>query len=276
MIQKSTFSTHKSKFPLPNYYFYAVQYPVKFLKRLWFIWFWFVFGSFLIVLYPLFWWLLKIKSRHLFANKLRRVWAYWIVYFTGVDYKTEMDGTLDAAQQYVFCPNHSSVLDIPYFAIFWNDHFKFMAKMEFLKLPFIGIFFRTIDIPVDRNSKISSFRAYKSGMEAIDEGYSIIMFPEGTSERNPPELLEFKNGPFKLAIDKQIPVVPVTFLDNWHLYLFHGDNTGNPGTSRVIIHEPIATKGMTGENVETLKNEVYNIINKTLTEEYGSKQAVGR
>ena len=105
---------------------------------------------------------------------------------------------------------------------------------------------------------------------------SIFIFPEGTSERNPPELIEFKNGPFKIAIDKQIPIVPVTFLDNWHLFHWHGDFTGNPGTSRVILHTPIETKGLSETDVERIKNETFNTINNTLIKEYGSKQAVGR
>jgi 1-acyl-sn-glycerol-3-phosphate acyltransferase len=248
----------------------------KLLRRLWAMWFMFVFGSFLIVLYPVFWLLLNDEKTHLLANKLRRIWAWWIVMFTGVDYDIKMEEPLEQNRQYIFTPNHSSILDIPFFAILWNDHFKFLAKMEFSKIPFFGIFFRTIDIPVDRNSKIGSFRALVKGKEAIDKGYSLIMFPEGTSERHPPELLEFKNGPFKLAIEKQIPIVPVTFLDNWHLFLFHGDFRGNPGTSRVVIHQPIETIGMTEADAEQLKLKVFNIINNALQEEYGCKQTVSR
>jgi 1-acyl-sn-glycerol-3-phosphate acyltransferase len=247
----------------------------KLLKRLWAMWFMLVFGSFLIVLFPVFWLLLRDEQWHAYANRLRRSWAYFIVTFTGVRYQTEMEEQLDLTRQYVFCPNHSSILDIPYFATVWNNKFKFLAKIEFARIPFFGIFFRTIDIPVDRNSKIGSFRALLKAKEAIDKGYSIIMFPEGTSERNPPQLLEFKNGPFKLAIDKQVPVVPVTFLDNWHLFLFHGDFMGNPGISRVIIHKPIETTGLNDADLERIKTETYNTINETLLREYGSKQAIG-
>jgi 1-acyl-sn-glycerol-3-phosphate acyltransferase len=248
----------------------------KILKRIWAIWFMIVFGSFLIALFPVFWLLLKNEHTYPLANVLRRWWAYFIVSLTGVNYETILEEHLDKNRQYVFCANHSSVLDIPYFAILWNNHFKFMAKMEFTKIIFFGHFFKTIDIAVDRNNKLSSYRAYKKALESIDKGYSMIIFPEGTSQRNPPELIDFKNGPFKIAIDKQIPIVPITFLDNWHLFHWHGDFTGNPGTARVIVHKPIETKGMTEVNVEQLKSTTYNIINETLLKEYGSKQAVGR
>jgi 1-acyl-sn-glycerol-3-phosphate acyltransferase len=247
----------------------------KLLKRLWAVWFMLVFSSFLLVMFPVFWLLLRHESAHPLVNKLRRIWAWWIVMLTGVDYDIRMEDTLDQNRQYIFTPNHSSILDIPFFAILWNDYFKFMAKTEFSAIPFFGIFFRTIDIAVDRNRKIGSYRALVKGKEAIEKGYSLIIFPEGTAQRNPPELLEFKNGPFKLAIEKQIPVVPVTFLDNWHLFLFHGDFTGNPGTSRVIVHRPIETKGLTDADTEKLKRQVFDIIANALKEEYGSKQAIG-
>lgn len=248
----------------------------KIFKRLWAVWYMLIFSMFLIAFYPVFWLLLRNEATHPLANKLRRLWAYWIVTFSGVDYKTELEKPLDKSRQYIFCANHSSIIDIPYFAILWNDYFKFMAKIEFAHIPIFGLFFRTVDIPVDRNSKIGSFKAYKKALEAIDKGYSIVIFPEGTSERNPPELIEFKNGPFKIAIDKQIPIVPITFLDNWHLFHWHGDFTGNPGTARVIVHKPIETKGFADADLNKLKQETFDTINNTLLKEYGSKQAVGR
>lgn len=248
----------------------------KLLKRIWAAWFIVVFGSFLILLFPIFWLFLKNESTYPLANILRRWWAYYIVFLTGVNYETILEEDLDKNKQYIFCPNHSSVLDIPYFAILWNNYFKFMAKIEFTKIIFFGHFFKTIDIAVDRNNKISSYKAYKKALESIDKGYSMIIFPEGTSQRTPPQLIDFKNGPFKIAIDKQIPIVPVTFLDNWHLFHWHGDFSGNPGTSRVVIHKPIETQGMTDVDVEQLKNSTYNIINETLLKEYGSKQTISR
>lgn len=250
--------------------------PSKFFSRLWAIWFMVVFSTFLIVMFPLFWILLKHERTHPLANKLRRAWAWWILMLTGVNYDIREEVLLDESRQYIFTPNHTSILDIPFFAIYWNDYFKFMAKIEFSAIPLFGIFFRTIDIAVDRNSKMGSFRSLIKAKQSIDKGYSLIIFPEGTAERQPPQLLDFKSGPFKLAIEKQIPVVPVTFLDNWHMFLFHGDFTGHPGSSRVVIHEPIETRGMSVADADILKQRVYTTIDNTLKQEYGSQPAIGR
>jgi 1-acyl-sn-glycerol-3-phosphate acyltransferase len=79
----------------------------------------------------------------------------------------------------------------------------------------------------------------------------------------------FKNGPFRLAIEKQVPIVPVTILNNWILL---PDNywrrIGRPGMASVIIHDPVETKGMTEADVDDLKTRVYKIITRPLAEKY--------
>ncbi len=248
----------------------------KILRRV-FAWYYFIiFGGLLILLYPLFYITLSDERWYPYANKLRWVWAFFLMPFTGMNYRVQYTGErFDKDQQYIFCSNHTSILDIPFFGLFAGDRFRFMAKKEFGDIPIFGMFFRTVDIAVNRQSKIGSFKAFIQAAESIDRGYSMVIFPEGTTAANPPELLEFKNGPFKLAIDKQVPIVPITFLDNWHLFNYDKEMQCAPGTARVIVHPPIETAGMTDEQVELLKNEVFAIIDSDLKQEYGSKQPVG-
>ena len=78
-----------------------------------------------------------------------------------------------------------------------------------------------------------------------------------------------KSGPFKLAIKQQIPVVPITFLDNWRLYPRAGKRGGRPGLARVIVHKPIFTEGLTAEDETMLKNKVYQIVNDPLRSTWG-------
>ena len=141
-----------------------------------------------------------------------------------------------------------------------------MAKGELNKVPLFNIFFKKMDIPVDRKSKVGSHKAFLKAAEDIEKGYSVVIFPEATISENVPELIRFKNGAFKLAIDKQVPLVPVTFLNNWKI-VPHKKNFkkyGGPGIARVIIHKPIDTKGMTEDNVDDLRRDVFNIINNSL------------
>jgi 1-acyl-sn-glycerol-3-phosphate acyltransferase len=100
----------------------------------------------------------------------------------------------------------------------------------------------------------------------LDKGISIAIFPEATIPASAPRLGRLKNGAFKLAIEKQVPIVPVVFIDNWRL-LPDGDRKktgGTPGISRVHIHHPIQTTGMSENDLEALKRQVHGLIEGTL------------
>lgn len=141
-----------------------------------------------------------------------------------------------------------------------------MGKEELMKNPVLGIFFKTIDIAVSRSSKISSFRAFKKAGDNLQEGMSLIIFPEGKIDNAyPPVLQDFKNGPFRLAIDKNIPIVPVSIVNVWKMMWDDGIKYGTrPGIVDVYVHEPILTSILAVENDEFLKNQVYQKINSKL------------
>lgn len=236
-----------------------------------------VFGLTFMLLYPFFYITLQTAKWHPLANKLRVLWAKILFPLTASSYDFNYESALDPNKQYVVCANHTSMLDIPLSAILLNGaNFKFMAKHQLADIPVFGIFFRTVDIAVNRDSKIASFKAYKKALEAMDNGYSLIIYPEGTTSDIAPQMLEFKNGPFKIAIDKQVAVIPVTFLDNWHMFLYDGTMLYRPGCARVIVHEPIETVGLTAADADSLRDKVYNLIDHDLKNEYGSKYAFGR
>jgi 1-acyl-sn-glycerol-3-phosphate acyltransferase len=147
-----------------------------------------------------------------------------------------------------------------------------MGKAELLKVPLFKKFFQGMNIPVNRKSAMDSHRAFKRAGNDINKGISITLFPEGTIHHNGPVMGRFKNGPFRLAVEKQIPIVPVTFLNNW--ILFPDDyphRLGRPGIARVIIHEPIPTKGMTVDDIENLKSLVREAIEQPLRKKYPSR-----
>ena len=149
-------------------------------------------------------------------------------------------------------------------------YFHMMAKAELKKVPLFNVFFIKQDIAVDRSSMKASHRAFVRSGDDIDKGYSIAIFPEATIPDHTPRLARFKNGPFKLAIDKQVPVLPVTILDNWRI-LPDGRKSGHggrPGKARIIIHKPIITAGMKDDDLENLKNQTFKTIDQTIRKEY--------
>ncbi len=142
-----------------------------------------------------------------------------------------------------------------------------MGKHELLKWPLLGLFFKKeMDIAVNRTNKIEAVKSLIKVGNKLEDGWSVVIFPEGTMPQHAPQLLEFKNGAFSLAIKKQVPIVPVTFLTNWKLFSDHAQvfQRGRPGVSKVIIHAPIETKGMTEQDLVPLREQVFNTINNAL------------
>jgi len=138
-----------------------------------------------------------------------------------------------------------------------------MGKEELLRNPVLKIFFNTIDIPVNRESKMSAFRAFKRAGDNLAQGMSLIIFPEGRidADNYPPELLPFKNGPFRLAIDQNVPIVAVSITNAWKYMWDDGAKFGTrPGICDIYIHKPIFTQEMNADASDSLKDEVSRLI----------------
>jgi len=192
--------------------------------------------------------------------------AKWITYLSGVYLKKIYQiNPKDIPQPCVIVSNHASYLDIilSYFII--EKYFVFMAKLELNKAPLFNVFFKDMQISVNRESRSNSHKAFLRAGEEIDAGHSVFIFPEGTISSNG-VLKPFKNGPFKLAVEKQVPIFPITFINNWKLLQNGGffKSYGRPGISKAVIHAPIQTKGMTEENIVNLRTQVFTLINDTL------------
>jgi|SRR5688572_8599075 len=199
---------------------------------------------------------------------LKKVWAQLLINNVGIRCRIINAPTLSSDKPFIICPNHTSFLDIILTYIVFPNYFHFMGKAELKKVPFFNIFFDKMNILVDRGSIIGSHRAFVRAGKDIDKGISIAIFPEATIPACAPRLGRLKNGAFKLAIEKQIPIVPVVFLDNWRLLPdgIRKKTGGRPGITRVYIHDPIETTGMTDNDLETLKKKVHDSLNRTLKE----------
>ncbi len=238
----------------------------QFFMVLWKLFFVLNFGVTLILLYPFFYVLLSRKEWFPKAFALMQIWARVILYIPGIRFRVKYETKLNASKSYVYCSNHSSYLDIvlSYCAIPY--YFVFMGKQELRKAPLFNLFFKEMNILVDRKSNIGSHRSLEEAAKKIDEGHSVVLFPEGTISREAPKMRAFKNGAFKLAIEKQIPIVPITYINNWKLLQDRPFLQGlsRPGLALVEVHRPIPTKGMTLDDLLALKAQVENVIEKSL------------
>jgi len=237
------------------------------LQYLWKYFFFLNFAITFLILFPLFYVFLSREKWFPYVRKLKWVWGNLIVLDAGIFYSVKTEKKLHKKEVYMFCANHTSYLDVVLSYVVIPQYFHTMAKAELSKIPLFGLFFKKMNIPVNRSSIRDSVRAFVRAGEDIDKGISILIYPEGTIHPHAPKLGRFKNGPFKLAIEKQIAIVPVSFINNWKI-LPDGKNDkgliGRPGLAKVVIHEPIPTKGMTQEDVDILSKKVHEIIENTL------------
>jgi len=184
-------------------------------------------------------------------------------------YKVQKKSKIDPKKAYVFCPNHTSYLDIMLIYIAIPNYFHTIGKAELRRVPLFRKFFDRMNIPVNRKSKLDSHRAFLRAGDDLEKGISITLFPEGTIHHHGPCMGRFKNGPFKLAIERQVPIVPITFLNNWILIPDdYKRSAGGPGIAKVILHEPIETKGMNINDLDTLKAKVFQTIDEPLRQTY--------
>ena len=111
-----------------------------------------------------------------------------------------------------------------------------------------------------------SHKAYKRALTDMQKGVGIAIFPEATIPECAPNLGPFKNGAFKLAIESQAAIIPVTFRDNWKIFPDKKNQRFlvQPGLSRIIVHRAIPTKGMADHDIPALKEQVRNIIESAL------------
>jgi 1-acyl-sn-glycerol-3-phosphate acyltransferase len=243
-----------------------VQFLSFLARRIWCGWFFLSGFIFFLPLYPVFLVLLSREKWFPLAFRLKKIWAHCILFSTGIFYKIHFENKPDCNQAYVICPNHSSYLDILLTNIAIPCYFHFMGKAELLNVPMFNIFFKRMNIAVNRSSMTASHKAYKRALTDMQKGVGIAIFPEATIPECAPNLGPFKNGAFKLAVESQAAIIPVTFRDNWKLFpdKINQRFLVRPGFARITVHRAIPTKGMADQDIPALKEQVRDIIESAL------------
>ncbi len=227
-----------------------------------------MFGLMFIFLLPLFLILMLKRSWHRYALLLNQCWCRGFFLSLGVPPRILWKGKLEKRQPYVFTPNHFSLLDIPAMG-YAPKPFVFVGKSSLTKVPLFGFMFKKLHITVNRESAKDRYRALKESYRAVDEGKSVVMFPEG-GIRTPDamHLAVFKTGPFRVAIEKQIPVVPVTIPYNGLILPNDNKFLMQPKRPVIIFHKPIPTVGMTENDIGRLKDQTYQVIEQELSKHF--------
>lgn len=170
----------------------------------------------------------------------------------------------DPRRPYVVVSNHESYADIFLISLLpWE--MKWLSKDAVFRLPFMGWMMRMAgDIEVVRTDVSSRAKAIEGMRDRLRKRVSVMVFPEGT--RSPTdEMLPFRDGAFRLAIEEGVPVLPLVVAGTRdamakHSFVF------NPARAAVRVLEPISTAGMTTEDAPALRTRVREIIGQARTE----------
>ena len=219
------------------------------------IWFYVLVALPIIVLFPVLLLSISKESWYPYFFRLARFWAKFILIGMCFAYRIERQ----QAPENMFIANHTSMADIMLMLVSVKNPFVFVGKKELAKIPLFGFFYKRTCILVDRSSPKSRQAVFLRAQRRLKSGLSICIFPEGGVPEEQIVLDEFKDGAFRLAINHQIPIVPITFADNKKRFSYTFFS-GGPGRMRVKIHKFLLTKGLKIEDTKAIREKSRQII----------------
>ncbi len=166
---------------------------------------------------------------------------------------------------YIVIPNHQSYYDIFLIYGWLGLDIKWVMKKELAKIPGLGFGSKKVGhIFIDRSNSKAAMESLHAARRKLVNGTSVVIFPEGTRSRTG-QLIPFKRGGFKLALELRLPILPVTVI-NTRKVLPPDSLNLLPGRVKMIIHPPIDISGYDENNMPELMQKVRNIIETPLRE----------
>ncbi|MDQ6679223.1 MAG: 1-acyl-sn-glycerol-3-phosphate acyltransferase [Acidobacteriota bacterium] len=214
--------------------------------------------------------LLRVRENRL--HEIAQFWARLLLRFSSIH--TELEGLdrLDPKESYVIVANHASYMDTPVLMATLPLQFRFLAKAELFRIPFIGTHLgRAGHFPVERGNVRASLKSMSEAARAIRERHvSVLIFPEGG--RSEDKLREFKEGAAYIAIKSGVPIVAIALVGTRAVLPMHSKRV-RPGLVRVLISRPIETAGMTLNDRNWLSDQLYREVAEMTGEKLDSNAA---
>ena len=226
-----------------------------------------VFFIFALLFYPFFWVLQLRPSWRKYGFQIFIFWSWLLRVFCIYPVRVKLKSPLPKAP-FIIVSNHTSYLDIFLLpSILPNHPFAFLGKAEILKYPIVRTYFKALNIPVYRKDKSKAGQALGQAKKAMEGGWSIVIFPEGTiPEEHIPQMYPFKNGAFRLAKNLNVPILPLTFTQNFHLFSdpTHILGPAHPGVVEVHIHPFISVEEIAACSAEEISDKCFELIEAPL------------
>lgn len=241
-------------------YFWGMRFISKIGIALWRVWFYLLILVVTLILSPFLMVSTLRESWYPTFFKVGRIWARAIIFGMGFYTKVEREESFEKGKSYMLVSNHSSMMDIMLMFHVSNSPFVFVGKAELAKIPLFGFFYKRTSILVDRGNTRSKKAVFDQAQRRLNAGLGICIFPEGGVPSDTSIVLDsFKDGAFRLAIDHQIPIAPMTFYDTKKRFSYDFFS-GSPGRLRVKVHPFIPTEGMTQDDKRELREQTRDVI----------------
>lgn len=216
------------------------------------------------VMVTIFWGGLTILASFLSKNsailyKFPRFWAQSILFACGIKVNATGLSDINPQESYIYMPNHVSNFDIPVLMEALPGPFRWLAKAELFRIPLFGYAMKRVgSISIDRSNRESAIASLSQAARIIRKGESILIFPEGT--RSPDgKIMSFKKGGFFLAVDTQIPIVPVTIRGTGAIMPKNRIRI-QPQDVAVEFKKPVQTAGYDRQTIDDLMGKIRNLI----------------
>ena len=204
------------------------------------------------------------QSMHRIALRINHIWATCFFKLAFISVEKVWQFKLKKGQNYILCANHFSYLDIPALGLF-SSPFKFVGKIQLTKIPLFGFMYQRIHITVNRSSFRSRGQTLARARKELEKGFNLGFFPEGgILAKEYPEMVQFKDGAFRLAAENNTPIIPVTFTNNYNILADDAIMEMKPGKCTIIYHNPIYPSGSTEEDIRKLRQDVFRVIQSEL------------
>lgn len=171
----------------------------------------------------------------------------------GIRVRTIGTEKIDPDAAYILVANHSSSIDFIVNAIAFPGIFRFLAKVELMKIPVFGGVVRRMCVTVDRRDGASRMRSVAELRRQLAQGWSILIYPEGSRNTTGAPLARFYDGAFRIALEAGVPIFVQTITNIKSVSATASPLDLRPGVLQVAWDGPVLPEG---KDVETLKNEV--------------------
>lgn len=205
----------------------------------------------------------KTNERNDYIHKTTSNWAMSQLKLSGAKVNVFGEEHIPKDIPVLFVSNHQSNFDIALFMSYIDKPKGYIAKIEMNKIPILCKWMKHLHcVLMDRSNLRKSAEAITEGIKLLKNGYSLVIFPEGTRSKSN-KIGDFKAGSFKLATKAKVPIVPVTIKGSYKL-MEQNNNMIKPAEVQMYIHPIIETSNLTKEEEDNLSTRVKNIIESKL------------